>query len=98
MPKKQLTDLVKDLKNDNAVRTVTLFITEECNLNCKYCYEKKEKRKRGGLSFVRIKEILSHELTATNSFNKVAIEFFGGEPFLEFVTLRDVEKYSHLGK
>lgn len=94
MPKKHLTKVLEDLKSDNLVRTVTLFLTEECNLNCNYCYEKNDKRKRGGLSLVQIKDILSHHLNAPDKFDKVVIEFFGGEPFLEFETLRDTVKWA----
>lgn len=75
-------------------RTITLTLTEQCNLSCTYCYENHKSPEK--MSLECAKTILINELNRTNKgdFNDVEIDFFGGEPFLEFELL--VEIYNFL--
>jgi uncharacterized protein len=72
----------------NETQTVTLIVTERCNLRCKYCYQKHDKRSHKSLHFSRVQEILTHHLNASNKFKKIVIDFFGGEPLLEFPLIK----------
>ena len=72
-------------------KSVTLTVTEACNLNCSYCYENHKSKKRMNLETA--KRILDYELNLDDGFKGVTIDFFGGEPFLEFDLIRSVSEY-----
>lgn len=76
-------------------KSVTLTITEDCNLNCVYCYEKHKRIK--AMDFETAKKILDYELNVDDGFEHVLIDFFGGEPFLEFETIVRIVEYLKKG-
>lgn len=67
-------------------RMCTLTLTENCNLSCLYCYEHHKSNK------IMPKELAislaEQELCADNDYELVRFQFFGGEPLLEFETIR----------
>lgn len=70
---------------------VVLSMTYNCNLNCKYCYV------RGGdlhskmmSSKVAIKAI---DFLLSKNLDEITIQFFGGEPTLNFKCIKDVVDY-----
>lgn len=69
----------------------TLHLTDDCNLNCKYCYEK-NKYKHNRLSFENIKSVIDDEIKQKSKF--VGITFYGGEPLLEKQTIYKVIEYT----
>lgn len=72
------------------IKTITLIITERCNLSCIYCYEDKKSQKN--MSFETAKGIIDNEL-ASADYSKIMIEFFGGEPLLNFSLIKDIVSY-----
>lgn len=72
-------------------KSVTLTVTEACNLDCTYCYENHKSNRK--MSFDIAKEILEYELNVDDGFKGVTIDFFGGEPFLEFDLIRKLSEY-----
>ena len=72
----------------NTIRTIELFVTDKCNMDCKYCYHKKGE---SVLSFTQGKRILKriHELSPGG----VRIVFFGGEPLLYPKTVLALASY-----
>lgn len=79
--------------DDIEMRTIQFLITEECNLDCVYCYEKHKSNK--SLSPQFIKEKICEEMLKQNGYKEVSIDFFGGEPLLKFETIRDVVEWFH---
>ncbi|CEN23627.1 radical SAM/SPASM domain-containing protein [Paraclostridium sordellii] len=68
----------------------TLWVTTNCNLNCKYCYEGDDK-----LNKVMSKETIERAIkfTLDNSKDKeLTIPIHGGEPFLEFDRVKYIVK------
>ncbi len=61
------------------------FLTNSCNLNCKYCYQKNKENKSINLGI--IKKLLTEESTSNNLSTNVS--FFGGEPLLQKSILYD---------
>lgn len=55
-----------------------LHLTDNCNLNCKYCYENKRKKE---LSIQNIKSIIDYEIKQKNKISNII--FYGGEPLLK---------------
>lgn len=70
---------------------ITLIVAEFCNLKCRYCYEK---HKNGGtMDFKRAKAIIDQEFEKLAKDGFAQIEFFGGEPFLNFDLIKNVVEY-----
>lgn len=61
------------------------YLTNSCNLNCKYCYEGNKINKK--IDFNIIKKILTEQSIAKDKTTTVS--FFGGEPLLEKQILYD---------
>lgn len=78
-----------DDKNQMATKTVTLIVTEDCNLACTYCYEvNKRKRKMTKETAKQAIDLLfedyyknSHYINPDNA-EALIIDFIGGEPLL----------------
>ena len=66
---------------------IFLSITERCNLNCIYCFEKSKRpdsmSTETALSYIR-RELYSEEP------QHVTVDFLGGEPFLEFEKIKTI--------
>lgn len=69
---------------------LTLTITERCDLSCVYCYEHNKSAKQ--MTFEQAKLILDKELVNLDKY-EYSIEFFGGEPFLNFELIKKVVDY-----
>lgn len=72
-------------------KCVTITLTEKCNLQCTYCYEKHKAPR--SISFERAKEILDYEFQVDDGMSEIEVDFFGGEPFLAFETMRRLVEY-----
>lgn len=55
-----------------------IHLTEKCNLNCTYCYEKKNHK---DISFENIKSLIDYEISQKQHYS--VIVFYGGEPLLQ---------------
>ena len=73
------------------IRNVRLTITERCNLNCVYCYEKH--KSAAEMSTTTAKCIVDSELSRTDEIDQLNFEFFGGEPFLNFPLIKKISEY-----
>ncbi len=82
MPKREYDDL--------NVREIIFVLTERCNLNCVYCYEKNKNLSDKTLSAGFIKDKIEFYMLADDGHDELWIDFFGGEPLLEFDTIREV--------
>ncbi len=73
--------------NREDVKTITFQVTENCCLNCSYCYQVHNTHNE--IEFEKIKpwiiKLLNDELSYINTNNTKAIiwDFIGGEPFLK---------------
>jgi sulfatase maturation enzyme AslB (radical SAM superfamily) len=75
-------------------KAVTLTVTEDCNLRCRYCYEPTKSRDRY-MSLDLAKKIVSEQLDADNDLEWIEFDFFGGEPMLAFDLIRDLVDWVH---
>ncbi len=64
---------------------VHVILTEKCNLSCVYCYLGYEKRTR--LAYEPVKKKLFETLDMYDGIKVFQVQFFGGEPLLEFETI-----------
>lgn len=72
------------------VRELIFLLTEKCNLNCVYCYEKRKNCGGVSLPAAFVKDKIREQMVATNGCKDLWIDFFGGEPLIEFDTIREV--------
>lgn len=70
---------------------ISISITERCNLNCIYCFEKSKLNKK--MEFETAKSIIEYELLNSTEYESLIVDFMGGEPFLEFDLIKDVCEY-----
>ena len=73
-----------------SISTVSLYLTEACNLRCRYCFVHKQPRR---LSVELGRRVLDFMLAAPPAVKRVSVFFFGGEPLLEFGTMRELTAY-----
>ncbi len=96
----QCRDVIKKYKSDGMFdicsitsgrqdyTTVYFLMTQDCNLNCAYCYQPKEFRSKEA---VITKQIIDDTMTwALKTFDEAKIKFsiFGGEPFLNTTMIK----------
>ncbi len=76
-----------------AARTVVLFVTEACNLQCHYCYVLHKRTRRMSLEVARA--AVDYLLARRDLFAEPACSwmFFGGEPLLEAELIEQVIGY-----
>lgn len=75
------------------LHTVTMTLTEKCNLQCLYCYE--HNRSDACMSFETAKRIIDYELDHSRGYNLIEFDMFGGEPFIEFDLIKRICEYTY---
>jgi uncharacterized protein len=82
---------MKDL--DKRRKIVMLTITEDCNLNCIYCFENAKTKK--AMDFQVAKQIIDYEFKNSADFDEIEFDLFGGEPTLYINFIKDIVKWTH---
>jgi len=82
---------MEDLFLNRDQKKIMMLLTEECNLNCVYCYEHFKDKKI--MSFATAKRILDRFYSTTKAGDTVLIEVFGGEPFINFELIKAIDEY-----
>ena len=70
---------------------LSIIVTESCNLNCVYCYEKHKTPRKG--DFQTIINFIDCEDNKDDEFDHIMVDFFGGEPFVNFELIKRVVEY-----
>lgn len=68
--------------------TLMLIVTNACNLNCVYCYEKHDNR--GTMPLEIAQKEISKVLNDSDKYSFISIQLFGGEPFLCFELVKEI--------
>ena len=83
-------------RSGRRVNNLRLIITEKCNLDCEYCYERASDiyKQRREMSFETAK-ISIDSFFGMNSDNDlhISIRFFGGEPLMNFELIEQIIEY-----
>lgn len=72
-------------------RSVTIMITNSCNLNCVYCYESNKSKREIKSDIVH--SIIDKEMLLDDEYDCVEFNLFGGEPFLRFDVIKNTYQY-----
>jgi uncharacterized protein len=89
-------DYIKDFKQrSTVVKALCLHIAHDCNLACKYCFaeEGEYKGHRELMSYEVGKQALDFLIANSGSRKNLEVDFFGGEPLMNFQVVKDLVKY-----
>ncbi len=73
---------------------LTLIVTEQCNLDCVYCFEKNKSKRKMPIS-VALATLERHLDSLSEGFDEVQIDFSGGEPLMNFPLIQQVVEHVH---
>lgn len=89
-------DYIMDFKKrKTVVKALCLHIAHDCNLACKYCFaeEGEYHGKRELMSAEVGKKALDFLIENSGSRRNLEIDFFGGEPLMNFEVVKEIVKY-----
>lgn len=87
---------IKDFKaRKTVVKALCLHIAHDCNLACKYCFaeEGEYHGKRELMSYEVGKKALDFLVANSGERRNLEVDFFGGEPLMNFQVVKDLVKY-----
>ena len=84
--------MITEFATEQKSKNITLVLTHQCNLACVYCYE--HHKNACTMSAQDAIAIVDRELTMDDGITMVEFDFFGGEPLLEFDTVREVVEHT----
>ena len=83
----------KQMLGDIKMNSLRVIVTERCNLNCKYCFVDKRKTKKAKImTWPVLKKGLDNLVKLSNG-KAIEVQFFGGEPLLEFELIKKAVSY-----
>ncbi|MBE5968570.1 MAG: thioether cross-link-forming SCIFF peptide maturase [Lachnospiraceae bacterium] len=87
---------IKDFKQrSTVVKALCLHIAHDCNLACRYCFAGKGEYHgdRSLMSYEVGKQALDFLIASSGSRHNLEVDFFGGEPLMNFQVVKDLVKY-----
>lgn len=75
----------------NSIPKATIILSNQCNLNCSYCFVGKDVR--SSLTLPQIKAFIKWFIDLPTKENRKKLSFLGGEPFLDFDLLKEAIKF-----
>ena len=88
---------IKKLHNTYGLNQMLLELTEDCNLNCRYCQTSGKYAPtvsmRSEMSQKTCKKMVDFFCANVQGVEKPAISFYGGEPLLKFDLIRETVEY-----
>jgi len=90
------SDKASKLKNNSdTVKALCLHVAHTCNLNCSYCFASQGKYQgdRGLMSFEVGKRALDFLIENSGSRRNLEVDFFGGEPLMNWDVVKQLVKY-----
>ncbi len=78
------------------VKALCLHIAHDCNLKCEYCFaeEGEYHGKRELMSLEVGKKAIDFLIKASGKRKNLEVDFFGGEPLMNFEVVKDIVKYA----
>ena len=83
-------------KTSGVVKALCLHVAHTCNLNCAYCFasQGKYKGERGLMTLEVGKRALDFLVENSGSRYNLEVDFFGGEPLMNFDMLKELVAYA----
>ncbi|MBE6620070.1 MAG: thioether cross-link-forming SCIFF peptide maturase [Ruminococcaceae bacterium] len=82
--------------NSKVIKALCLHVSHTCNLNCSYCFASQGKYQgdRALMSFEVGKQALDFLIANSGSRRNLEVDFFGGEPALNFDVVKQLVEYA----
>ena len=79
----------------DSIKALCLHVSHDCNLTCEYCFASKGDYKSGRKQMDKDIAFKAVDYLVNNSGNRknIEIDFFGGEPLLNFTVVKEVVDY-----
>ena len=92
--KEQASELKE--RTSGVVKALCLHIAHTCNLNCAYCFASQGKYsgERALMSFETGKRALDFLVENSGNRRNLEVDFFGGEPLMNFQVVKDLVAYA----
>ena len=83
-------------KTSGVVKALCIHIAHSCNLNCAYCFasQGKYQGERALMSFEVGKRALDFLVENSGTRRNLEVDFFGGEPLMNFQVVKDLVAYA----
>ena len=83
-------------RSGNVVKALCLHVAHICNLNCEYCFASQGKYhgERALMSYEVGKQALDFLVENSGSRHNLEVDFFGGEPLMNFEVVKQLVKYA----
>ena len=83
-------------RSGNVVKALCLHVAHTCNLNCSYCFASQGKYHgdRALMSYEVGKRALDFLIENSGSRKNLEVDFFGGEPLMNWEVVKDLVKYA----
>lgn len=83
-------------KSGNVIKALCLHVAHTCNLNCSYCFASQGKfhGERALMSFEVGKRALDFLVENSGSRHNLEVDFFGGEPLMNWDVVKRLVKYA----
>ncbi len=83
-------------KTSGVIKALCLHVAHTCNLNCSYCFASQGKYhgERAVMSLEVGKRALDFLIENSGSRHNLEVDFFGGEPLMNFDVVKELVKYA----
>ena len=83
-------------KSSGVVKALCLHVAHTCNLNCSYCFASQGKYngERAVMSFEVGRQALDFLVAHSGTRRNLEVDFFGGEPLMNFQVVKDLTAYA----
>lgn len=94
-------DIFEDLapmmkKKQSVLKAICLHVAHDCNMDCEYCFAGKGEYQgeKGLMSFETGKKAIDFLIENSPGRKNLEVDFFGGEPLLNWEVCKDLVKYA----
>lgn len=92
---KTIEEMVSAKKSTDSIKALCLHVSHDCNLSCEYCFASKGDYQTGRKLMTKDVALKAVDYLVANSGQRhnIEIDFFGGEPLMNFDTVKEVVAY-----
>ncbi len=92
---RDIEEMCSDRKTKDSIKALCLHVSHDCNLSCEYCFASKGDYKSGRRLMTKDIALRAVDYLVDNSGQRhnIEIDFFGGEPLMNFDTVKEVVAY-----
>jgi uncharacterized protein len=89
-------ELAKNWNKRSVVKAMCLHVAHDCNLRCKYCFADTGEfhGKRSIMSAEVGKKAIDFVISHSGSRRNIEIDYFGGEPLMNFEVVKEITEYA----